>query len=278
MSRDRGSEPEAPPSRCLAARGDPRPGRGNQPQTPRRTRARARFLGDRRAPGWGAGSRKTRERRRESSTAAPPSGAQARGPGHVRPSSRSPLCRPLRRVWPPHPLPTCPRKGMRGRGGDAFCPGRRWGFLWVSARPPGLYQGWRGWSGEGVSHLISNPGDPGGGAAVPGVGAGAEKGAGPLLSSTVHGGWPGRGRCLIRSRENRISPRPREGGLRVLSFSETWQPPGHVWWVLNHNPFLGCAQGTQAPPPHLAPKTTSPTRTRIDHSSCLEMGTGSSSL
>lgn len=221
LSRDRGSEPEAPPSRCLAARGDPRPGRGNQPQTPRRTRARARFLGDRRAPGWGAGSRKTRERRRESSTAAPPSGAQARGPGHVRPSSRSPLCRPLRSVWPPHPLPTCPRKGMRGRGGDAFCPGRRWGFLWVSARPPGLYQGWRGWSGEGVSHLISNPGDPGGGAAVPGVGAGAEKGAGPLLSSTVHGGWPGRGRCLIRSRENRISPGHARG---ACGFSPSVRP------------------------------------------------------
>lgn len=85
--------PEARPSRCWPPRRDPpAPGRGNEPQTLRSSRSRS--LGDRRDPGWGAGSRKTRERQRESScgtSAVPPGGAQAQGT-----ESRRPL----------HPKPT----------------------------------------------------------------------------------------------------------------------------------------------------------------------------
>lgn len=57
----------------------PAPGRGNGHQT--LCSSRSRSLGDRRAPGWGAGSRKTRECQRESScgtAAVLPRGAQAR--------------------------------------------------------------------------------------------------------------------------------------------------------------------------------------------------------
>lgn len=71
--------PEAPPLGDAGRPTEtPAPGRGNGHQALRSTRSRS--LGDRRAPGWGAGSRKTLECQRESScgtAAVPPRGAQA---------------------------------------------------------------------------------------------------------------------------------------------------------------------------------------------------------
>lgn len=188
----------------------------------------------------------------------PPSGAQARGPVTAVPP-------PEAHVWEtalsppegergPHTPPTCPRRG-RGAGEMALSAGRRWGFRRVSAAPQAFIGA--GGGGRRGGCPISSP-SPG---ALVGV-----------LPCRVWGPAPGRGRgrccapvCVGVAGQGQVPPSA-PGGTPFppatrggLAGSPAAGPgsPGAGWWVFNQGPFLGCAQGTPAPPPLLAPGTPS---------------------